>query len=88
MNEENRHNDEVIMAELRGFKELFMEYKDVNEKTLTRIELQTTATNGRVTKLELRAAEATGGARISNIIWSAMVSIVVAVTAVFINKNI
>ena len=50
--EERRHNDEAIIAELRGMRELFNNKIDTIMVTTNRIEEQTTKTNGRVTKLE------------------------------------
>lgn len=50
--EDRRHNDEAIIAELRGLRDLFNNKIDTLTNTTERIEVQTTKTNGRVLKLE------------------------------------
>ena len=82
-----RHNDEVILAKLDGFRELFEQHKDNVDETLKRIETQTIKTNGRVTTLELESAEVRGKAKIAGILWGGMVSVGVSVIAFFINKQ-
>ena len=83
-----RHNDEVILAKLDGFRELFDERTKDFETTLLRIEAQTIKTNGRVTVLEMSSAEARGKAKISGVLWGGVTSIIVSVVAFFINKQV
>ena len=84
---ERRHADEVILAKLDGFRELFEERSNNMEQTLFRVEEQVKKTNGRVTVLELEGAETRGKAKLAGVIWGGMVSICVSVVAFFINKN-
>lgn len=86
--EDRRHNDDFILAELRGFRELFEERTNNIETTLSRVEQQTIKTNGRVTVLEMVNAEARGGAKIHGALWGMVSSVIVAVMAFFINKQL
>ena len=52
MSEERRHNDDAILAELRGLRELFLERTKNQDTQLARIETQALKTNGRVNSLE------------------------------------
>ena len=88
MTEDRRHTDQEIIAELRGFRELFEERTNNIESTLTRLEEQTTKTNGRVTVLELVGAEARGKAKIAGVLWGGVTSVVVSVLAFFINQRV
>ena len=88
MEQERRHNYDALMAELRGFRELYEERSNNIEQTLYRVEQQTIKTNGRVTTLELENAEARGKAKVSGVLWGGITSVVVSVMAFFINKQI
>lgn len=88
MQEERRQGNEVILAKLDGFRELFEEHKRNVDTTLARIEVQTIKTNGRVTALEMVGAEAKGSAKNAGILWGGVVSIAVSVVAFFINKQV
>ena len=86
--DDHRHNDEAILAELRGFKELFIERTGSQDKRLASIEAQTMKTNGRVTVLEMIGAEARGKAKVSGIVWGGITAVGVSVISFFINKNL
>lgn len=86
--EERRHTDAAIIAELRGFRELFEERTENLINDLGEIKTQVYKTNGRVTTLEMINAEARGGAKIHGALWGMVSSVVVAVTAFFINKQL
>ena len=88
MTEDRRHNDELIMSELRGFRELFEERSNNIESTLGRLETKADVTNGRVTKLEMESAESRGKAKVSGVLWGGVTSVVVSVLAFFINQKI
>ena len=52
MEGDRRHNDEAIIAELRGLRELFTTKVDNLYTMAARIEAQTVKTNGRVSVIE------------------------------------
>lgn len=79
---------QAVIAELRGFRELFEERTNNIESTLGRLETQVNKTNGRVTTLEMTAAEARGKAKISGVLWGGMTSVAVSVIAFFINQKL
>lgn len=83
-----RHNDEVILAKLDGFRELFEERTSTIMNEISEIRVQTTKTNGRVTALELVGAEARGKAKVTGILWGGLTSVVVSIIAFFINKQV
>jgi hypothetical protein len=85
---EARHNDEVIIANINGFRELFEQQTKNVEKTLERIEAQVLKTNGRVTALEMTQAEVRGKAKVTGILWGGVSSVVISVIAFFINKQV
>ena len=88
MSSDARHNDEVILAKLDGFRELFEERTSTIMNEISEIRVQTTKTNGRVTALEMTGAEAKGKAKVTGILWGGITSIVVSVVAFFINKQV
>lgn len=88
MSEERRHNDDAILAELRGLRELFLERTKNQDTQLARIETQALKTNGRVNTLELEAAEIRGKAKISGILWGAVTSVVVSTIGFFITRSL
>ena len=88
MSEERRHNDDAILAELRGLRELFLERTKNQDTQLARIETQALKTNGRVNTLELEAAEIRGKAKISGILWGSVTSVVVSTIGFFITRSL
>lgn len=78
----------AVIAELRGFRELFEERTNNIEETLVRLETQTTKTNGRVSTLETEAAELRGKAKATGLLWGGLTSVVVSVIAFFINQKV
>lgn len=86
--EDRRHTDQAIIAELRGFRELFEERTENMMVEIKEIKEQTTKTNGRVTTLELVGAEAKGKAKVSGILWGAVTSVAVTVMGFFITSRI
>lgn len=87
MSDERRHNDEAILAELRGLKDLFLERTGNQDQRLIRIETQVLKTNGRVNTLELEAAEIRGKAKISGVLWGAVTSVIVTTIGFFITRS-
>ena len=83
----SEHKDDAVIAELRGFRELFEERTNNIINEVTEIRVQTQKTNGRVTTLELESAESRGKAKISGILWGALTSVGVSVIAFFINQR-
>ena len=79
---------QAVIAELRGFRELFEERTNNIENTLGRLETQVVKTNGRVTSLEIINAESRGKAKVSGVLWGGLASVVVSVVAFFVNNKI
>jgi len=81
--EERRHNDEAIIAELRGFRDLFDNKIDTLTATSERIEAQVLKTNGRVNAhddrllaVDKELAENRGKAKVNGAIWGIGASII------------
>jgi len=81
-------SDQTIIAELRGFRELFEERTNNIESTLGRLEEQVSRTNGRVTELEFAGAEQRGKATVLGAVWGGVSAIGVSVATFFITREI